>query len=264
MLHRARKRFGQNFLVDRAVIARIVDAIAPAADDKMVEIGPGLGALTEPLLARLDQLHVIEIDRDLVQRLLHSPASDKLVVHNDDALTFDFSRFGAGLRVVGNLPYNISSPLLFHLARHAGALRDVTVMLQKEVVDRIVALPGTAEYGRLTVMLRYRFAAIRLFEVPSDAFRPAPQVRSAVIRLTPRRREDLNAEDEALLGAIVMAAFGQRRKTLRNALRSYLNDADYAALDLAPGIRGETLDLAGFVRIANYCAARCPRDAESM
>lgn len=255
MPHQARKRFGQNFLVDRAIIARIIDAIAPAAHDKMMEIGPGLGALTEPLLARLERLHVIEIDRDLARRLRHGPASDRLVVHNDDALTFDFSRFGAGLRVVGNLPYNISTPLLFHLARHAGALRDVSVMLQKEVVDRIVASPGTAEYGRLTVMLRYRFEAIRLFEVPPGAFRPAPQVRSAVIRLTPRRGEDLSADDEVLLGAIVTAAFGQRRKTLRNALRRYLNDADYAALDLASDIRGETLDVAAFVRIANYCVA---------
>ncbi len=254
-MHRPRKRFGQNFLVDEAVVARIVEAIAPAANDKLVEIGPGLGALTAPLMARLERLHVVEIDRDLAARLREASPSEKLVVHTGDALEFDFSRFGAGLRVVGNLPYNISTPLLFHLARHGAALCDVTVMLQKEVVERIVARPGTAEYGRLSVMLRYRFAVETLFDVPSGAFRPTPQVQSALIRLLPRPPQELAASDEGLFGAIVTAAFGQRRKTLRNALARYLHAADYAALDLDPGLRGETLDVATFVRIANHCVA---------
>ncbi|MEW5887673.1 MAG: 16S rRNA (adenine(1518)-N(6)/adenine(1519)-N(6))-dimethyltransferase RsmA [Pseudomonadota bacterium] len=256
MKHVPRRRFGQNFLVDKGVIARIIAAIDPRPGDNLVEIGPGLAALTEPLLARLDHLHVVEIDRDLVARLRERFPSETLIIHGADALRFDFSALGGPLRVVGNLPYNISTPLLFHLASCAGTLRDITVMLQKEVVDRLVAHAGEEAYGRLSVMLQYRFRPEKLFDVPAGAFRPVPQVTSAIVRLVPRPAAELNAQDEKLLAAVVSAAFGQRRKTLRNALAKYLDDGAFAELGIDPGERGERLAPADYVRIANYCAAR--------
>jgi 16S rRNA (adenine1518-N6/adenine1519-N6)-dimethyltransferase len=254
MKHVPRRRFGQNFLVDKRVIARIVAAIEPRCNDNIVEIGPGLAALTEPLLDRLDHLHVVEIDRDLVARLRERFPPEKLTIHSADALRFDFSALGGQLRVVGNLPYNISTPLLFHLAACAGRLRDITVMLQKEVVDRMVARAGEPAYGRLSVMLQYRFVLEKLFDVPAGAFRPAPQVTSAVVRLLPRPAVELDARDEKLLAAVVAAAFGQRRKTLRNALAKYLDDGAFAELGIDPGERGERLAPADYVRVANYCA----------
>ncbi len=255
-LHQARKRFGQNFLTDAQVIGRIVDAVAPQPGERMVEIGPGLGALTDPLLARLGHLHVVEIDRDLIARLKQRYGPDRVTIHEGDALAFDFSSLGAPLRVVGNLPYNISTPLLFHLAEFADGVRNMTFMLQKEVVMRMVAEPGTADYGRLSVMLQYRFRMGWLFDVPPEAFRPAPKVTSSIVRMVPRPPEDRTAQDEALLGQIVTAAFGQRRKTLRNTLREFLVEDDFAALELDPGLRGERLTVADFVAIANHCAAR--------
>lgn len=255
-LHQARKRFGQNFLTDAQVIGRIVDAVAPQPGERMVEIGPGLGALTDPLLARLGHLHVVEIDRDLIARLKQRYGPDRVTIHEGDALAFDFSSLGAPLRVVGNLPYNISTPLLFHLADFADGVRNMTFMLQKEVVMRMVAEPGTADYGRLSVMLQYRFRMGWLFDVPPEAFRPAPKVTSSIVRMVPRPPEDRMAQDEALLGQIVTAAFGQRRKTLRNTLREFLAEEDFAALELDPGLRGERLTVADFVAIANHCAAR--------
>lgn len=255
-LHQARKRFGQNFLTDAQVIGRIVDAVAPQPGERMVEIGPGLGALTDPLLARLGHLHVVEIDRDLIARLKQRYGPDRVTIHEGDALAFDFSSLGAPLRVVGNLPYNISTPLLFHLADFADGVRNMTFMLQKEVVMRMVAEPGTADYGRLSVMLQYRFRMGWLFDVPPEAFRPAPKVTSSIVRMVPRPPEERTAQDEALLGQIVTAAFGQRRKTLRNTLREFLVEDDFAALELDPGLRGERLTVADFVAIANHCAAR--------
>jgi 16S rRNA (adenine1518-N6/adenine1519-N6)-dimethyltransferase len=256
--HRARKRFGQNFLVDDRVIGDIVAAIDPEPDQAMVEIGPGLGAMTRPLAARLDRLQVIEIDRDLAARLRKGALADKLVIHEQDALQFDFgalsAELGTPLRVVGNLPYNISSPLLFHLADHAGSVTDMTFMLQKEVVDRIVADPGTEAYGRLSVMLQYRFACAHVFDVPPDAFRPMPKVMSAIVRLRPRPVEQLTARDPQRLSDIVKAAFGQRRKTLRNTLREWLAEGDWDALGIDATRRGETLALADYVRIANHSA----------
>lgn len=256
MTHVARKRFGQNFLVDQRIIARIVDAIDPRPDDKLVEIGPGLAALTQPLLERVDHLHVVEIDRDLVARLRERFPAEKLTVHAADALRFDFSQLDGELRVVGNLPYNISTPLLFHLASFAGCLHDITVMLQKEVVERMVADAGEEAYGRLSVMLQYRFVLEKLFDVPAAAFRPMPQVTSAIVRLVPRPPAELEAADEQMLSAVVAAAFGQRRKTLRNALARFLDAQAFAELGIDPGERGERLSLADYVRIANYCAAR--------
>ena len=253
--HRARKRFGQNFLVDRGYVRRIVDAVDPRRDDRVVEIGPGLGALTAPLLDRLEHLDVVELDRDLAARLRADWPAQRLTVHEADALKFDFAGLGERLRVVGNLPYNISTPLLFHLAGCAAGLRDITVMLQKEVVERMVAAPNTPEYGRLSVMLQYRFVLEKLFDVPPGAFRPVPQVRSAVVRLTPRPAGDLDARDGALFGRIVAAAFGQRRKMLRNTLAAFLSENEIAALAVDPAGRGETLSVADYVRLANWCEA---------
>jgi 16S rRNA (adenine1518-N6/adenine1519-N6)-dimethyltransferase len=252
--HQARKRFGQNFLVCRGTIAKIVDAIAPKRTDHVVEIGPGLGALTEPLLERLDHLHVVEIDRDLIARLKDSHPPERLSVHEGDALDFDFGRLGTDLRIVGNLPYNISTPLLFHLAEYAGQVRDMHFMLQKEVVDRMVADPGTADFGRLSVMLQYRFHMERLFVVPPGAFNPAPKVDSAIVRLIPKPAAELTVRDEVLLAKLVMAAFGQRRKMLRNNLREFVSEDGLAAVGVKPTARAEELGVADYVRLANALA----------
>ncbi|HJU21058.1 MAG TPA: 16S rRNA (adenine(1518)-N(6)/adenine(1519)-N(6))-dimethyltransferase RsmA [Casimicrobiaceae bacterium] len=252
--HRPRKRFGQNFLVDPHYVARIVDAIDPRAGDNLVEIGPGLGALTGALIERAGRIAAIEIDRDLAARLRDRFALDRLALHEADALMFDFSALGDRLRIVGNLPYNISSPLLFHLASFDARLRDVHVMLQREVVARMTAAPGTPDYGRLTVMLQTRFAISRLFAVPAGAFRPAPKVESAVARLVPLRESRPAIADEALFARLVAAAFGQRRKTLRNALSSIANEAALRAAGIDPGARGETLSVAQFVALGNALA----------
>jgi 16S rRNA (adenine1518-N6/adenine1519-N6)-dimethyltransferase len=252
--HVARKRFGQNFLVDRHYIDRIVAAIDPQLDDNLVEIGPGLGALTVPLLERVPHLTVIEIDRDLAARLVSEYPQTRLTLHNSDALDFDFASLGKDLRVLGNLPYNISSPLLFHLAQYDANLRDITVMLQKEVVERMVAAPATPAYGRLSVMLQARFRVERLFLVPAGAFRPAPKVDSAVTRLVPLHEGRPRIFDEELFARIVAAAFGQRRKTLRNALKTLASENQLEGVGVAPGARGETLSVADFARLANALA----------
>ncbi|MBV6411798.1 MAG: 16S rRNA (adenine(1518)-N(6)/adenine(1519)-N(6))-dimethyltransferase RsmA [Burkholderiales bacterium] len=256
--HVARKRFGQNFLVSAGIVAKIVEAIRPQPGDLLVEIGPGLGALTEPLLARLDHLHVVEIDRDLIARLRQRFTPDRLTVHEGDALQFDFFALEPGLRVAGNLPYNISTPLLFHLAACADGVRDMHFMLQREVVERMVAAPGGAEYGRLSVMLQYRFEMERLFRVPPGAFNPAPKVESAVVRMVPRPRATMDASDEVLLGEVVKSAFAQRRKMLRNTLREHLNEEDWVALGLDPRRRAEELAVGDYVRIANRLAGLRP------
>ncbi len=250
--HIARRRFGQHFLTDQAVIADIVAAIRPQADDAMAEIGPGLGALTAPLSAVLDHLHVIEIDRDIIARLHRAYAPERLSVHAGDVLEFDFSALPRALRVVGNLPYNISTPLLFHLARYAERIRDMHFMLQKEVVERMVAAPGGGDYGRLSVMLQYRFDMQLLLEVGPDAFSPPPQVDSALVRMLPRPQAELTAANQAGLEQVVRRAFGQRRKTLRNSLAGLLEAPDYAALGIAPGLRAENLAVDDFVAISNY------------
>jgi 16S rRNA (adenine1518-N6/adenine1519-N6)-dimethyltransferase len=252
--HAPRKRFGQNFLVDRHYIDRIVAAVDPESGDTVVEIGPGLGALTRPLLDKLERLTVIEIDRDLAARLSDEFAVERLRIHTVDALTFDFATLGSDLRVVGNLPYNISSPMLFHLAQFEPILRDITVMLQREVVQRMAAAPATPEYGRLSVMLQARFRVERLFIVPPGAFRPSPLVDSAVARLTPLAAARPKIDDEALFARVVAAAFGQRRKTLRNALKSLATEDELEREGVAPGARGETLSVSDFVRLANALA----------
>ena len=246
-----RKRFGQHFLVDRHYLERIVAALDPQPGDNLVEIGPGLGALTGPLLERVERLTVIEIDRDLASHLAATYPAERLMLRTADALEFDYGSLGPDLRVVGNLPYNISSPLLFHLAQYDAVVRDITVMLQKEVVERMAAAPATAEYGRLSVMLQVRFRIERLLTVPPGAFRPPPKVESAVVRLTPLRQARPHVADEALFARIVAAAFGQRRKTLRNALKTLADEATLERAGIAPGARGETLSVADFVRLAN-------------
>ena len=254
-MHKPRKRFGQNFLENRGVVEQMVAAIDPRPGDRFIEIGPGLGALTLPLLQRLDHLDVIEIDRDIVQDLRARHPANRLTVHDGDALEFDFAAIGRDLRVVGNLPYNISTPLLFHLTDHAGSVHDAHFMLQREVVERMSAQPGTSEYGRLSVMLQYRWSIDSLFDVPPSAFRPAPKVWSSVVRMIPHRVLPHIANDEALFADVVMRAFGQRRKTLRNTLREKLAASDFERLGIDPIARGETLGVADFVRIANLIAS---------
>ncbi len=252
--HQARKRFGQHFLADPHYITRIVDAIDPRPGDNLVEIGPGLAALTRPLIQRAGRITAIEIDRDLAARLASEFPPEKLALHVTDALAFDYSALGRALRVVGNLPYNISSPLLFHLANHEEHLRDLHVMLQKEVVARMTAAPATPDYGRLTVMLQVKFGIRRLFVVPSGAFQPPPKIESAIARLAPLGAAKPHVADEALFGRIVAAAFGQRRKTMRNALAAICDAAMLKASGIDPGARGETLAVADFVRLANALA----------
>ena len=258
--HSARRRFGQNFLVSDGVIRKIVDAIAPRAGDTVVEIGPGLGALTGPLLERIDHLYVVEIDRDLIARLQQRFPPERLTIHEGDALEFDFGTLkGTGrLKLAGNLPYNISSPLLFHLVPFAPLVYDMHFMLQREVVDRMVAAPGSKDFGRLSVMLQYRYHMERLFIVPPGAFNPPPKVDSAIVRMIPvdfsKVGVDATAKDRALFAEVVTAAFSQRRKMLRNTLRDYIGEADLAALDITPTARAEDIAVADYVRLANTLA----------
>jgi 16S rRNA (adenine1518-N6/adenine1519-N6)-dimethyltransferase len=253
--HVARKRFGQHFLVDQQVIADILDLLAVQRDDLVVEIGPGLGALTSPLLRRLDHLHVVEIDRDIIERLRNAHLSDLLTVHAGDALLFDFGRLArmscGGLRVLGNLPYNISTPLLFHVAGFGDCVRDMHFMLQKEVVERMVAKPGSRAYGRLSVMLQYRFVMERMFDVAAAAFNPAPKVESTVVRLIPRAAAEMSAHNDQRFSALVAAAFSQRRKMLRNSLRGEGDDQQLAALGVSPTCRAEDLSVDDYIRLAN-------------
>lgn len=256
--HRARKRFGQNFLADPHYVGRIVESVAPQHGDRVVEIGPGLAALTEALVARAGHVTAIEIDRDLAARLRGRFSAAALTLHEADALEFDYAALGNDLRIVGNLPYNISSPLLFLLAAHAAQVRDVHVMLQKEVVARMAAAPGTADYGRLSVMLQVVFRIERLFVVPPGAFRPAPKVDSAVARLVPLGAAAPRIADPARFAQVVAAAFAQRRKTLRNALSSLCTAQTITDAGLDPGVRGETLAVDDYVRLADLVASRPP------
>ena len=251
MLPKAKKKFGQHFLTDRHYIERIVNAIAPMPDDVMIEIGPGPGALTAPLLDRLKHLHAVEIDRDLASALRARFPVTQFTLHACDVLAFDFAPLGSRFRCVGNLPYNISTPFLFHLATFESALIDGTFMLQKEVVDRMVAAPDTEAYGRLSVMLQYRFAMKRLFDVPPGAFTPPPKVNSAIVRMTPLPATRLRATNDTRFAAIVTAGFGQRRKTLSNTLKPFMAANKIEALGIDPKRRAETLSLAEFVRLAD-------------
>ncbi|AMD01253.1 MULTISPECIES: 16S rRNA (adenine(1518)-N(6)/adenine(1519)-N(6))-dimethyltransferase RsmA [Halomonas] len=259
-VHRARKRFGQNFLRDPGIISRIVRAIAPRPGDRLVEIGPGQGALTEPLVEAADgRLEVIELDRDLIPglRVQFFNVPD-FIIHEGDALKFDFRALrgeGEPLRVVGNLPYNISTPLISHLLEAGDAIADMHFMLQKEVVERLAAEPGGPDWGRLSVMAQYRCRVDALFTVPPEAFVPRPKVESAIVRLTPHSRLPHPANDETLLFHVVRQAFGQRRKTLRNNLKGRIEADALAALGIEPSRRPQTLTIEEFVRIANHLSA---------
>ncbi|WP_104202667.1 16S rRNA (adenine(1518)-N(6)/adenine(1519)-N(6))-dimethyltransferase RsmA [Billgrantia saliphila] len=259
-IHRARKRFGQNFLRDPGIVSRIVRAIGPRSGDRLVEIGPGQGALTEPLLEAADgHLEVIELDRDLIPGLrVQFFNHPDFVIHEGDALKFDFRALrgeGPSLRVVGNLPYNISTPLIVHLLEAGSAIADMHFMLQKEVVDRLAAAPGGGDWGRLSVMAQYRCRVDALFTVPPEAFVPRPKVDSAIVRLTPHTALPWPADDEALLFQVVRQAFAQRRKTLRNNLKGVVDAGALEALGIDPGRRPQTLGVEEFVRIANHLAA---------
>jgi 16S rRNA (adenine1518-N6/adenine1519-N6)-dimethyltransferase len=250
--HVARKRFGQNFLVDDGIINAIISAIGPQSGDTVVEIGPGLGAITEPLLARLDHLHVVEIDRDLIARLKKQYPPVRMTIHEGDALAFDFASIGNDLRLVGNLPYNISTPLLFHLADYVGIVRDMHFMLQKEVVERLVAVPGESDFSRISVMLQYRFHLEWLIDVPPESFDPPPKVQSAVVRLIPKDVSELHAKSQEKLSQVVQTAFSQRRKMLRNTLKGTLSEAGFAELGIDPTCRAEDVSVDDYVRMANY------------
>tara|TARA_Y100000758_G_scaffold155227_1_gene110143 strand:- start:809 stop:1564 length:756 start_codon:yes stop_codon:yes gene_type:complete len=245
MAHKARKRFGQNFLVDQQVINQIVSTIAPKRMDSIIEIGPGKGALTFPLIDHLDHIHVIEIDRDLIS-LLQKKSNKKITIHESDALVFNFDQFTKNIRIVGNLPYNISSPLLFHLLNYRNNIIDMTFMLQKEVVDRIVAAPGNKVYGRTSVIMQAFFDTELMFVVPKESFDPQPKIESAILYLKTKNEplvQNLRPFEE-----IVKIAFSQRRKTLKNCLKSVLNQSQ-TDIDLSQ--RAEMLSVENFVTLMN-------------
>ena len=262
-MHKARKRFGQNFLRDNNVVANIVSSIAPQKNDIMIEIGPGLGAMTIPLLDSLQTLYVIELDRDIIPRLIDNcrrqdaDLVDRLVINETDVLKFDFADFhdkhacGKKLRVVGNLPYNISTPVLFHLLHYRQLIKDMHFMLQKEVVDRIVSSPRNKHYGRLSVMLQTFCDVESLFEVPPHAFEPAPKVDSAILRLQVSHRYEDQISDFSSYEQLVRQAFSQRRKTLRNTLKSLCTEKDFEKASISAGQRAEELTVADFVRLYN-------------
>lgn len=253
--HRARKRFGQNFLRDEAVIDSIAAAIAPRQEDHLVEIGPGQGALTEGLVGSCGQLDVVELDRDLVPGLLAAfSVHPHFKLHQADALTFDFGSLITGdeqLRVVGNLPYNISTPLIFKLLENAAIIKDMHFMLQLEVVQRLAAEPGNKHWGRLGIMTQFHCQVEHLFDVPPEAFDPAPKVQSAIVRLTPHVKSPWPEVDVNALRKVVQAAFAQRRKTLRNNMKGLIDSSALAALDIDPGARAETLEINTFIEITN-------------
>lgn len=254
--HRARKRFGQNFLHDRGVVARIVDAIDPRPGQAIVEIGPGRAALTGALIQRAGHIRAIEIDRDLAAALRERFSARELSLIEADALGIDWTSLAAvPLRIVGNLPYNISTPLLFALLPIAESVIDQHFMLQKEVVDRMVAPPGSKTYGRLSVMLQFRYRLTKLFDVPRGAFTPAPQVTSSLVRMQPRLVTELPEIDADSFARVVASAFGQRRKTLRNALASLLGVHDIATAGVDPKARAETLSVQNFVDLTRQLGA---------
>ena len=251
--HRARKRFGQHFLNDPAIIDAIIRAIHPTGDDVIVEIGPGQGAITDALARLAGHLHAVELDRDLVARLRHKYGDHpNVTVHEADALQFDFASLGDRIRVVGNLPYNISTPLLFHLLKFRSRILDMHFMLQKEVVDRMAASPGSKAYGRLGIMLGCHLNIESLFDVPREAFDPPPEVTSAIVRLDPLPPGTFDIQDEAGLSTLVSTAFMQRRKTLRNSLKKSVEVTDFEAVDIDPVLRPEQVSIADYVRLSNH------------
>jgi len=257
MSHRARKRFGQNFLHDPGIIQRIISAVNPQPGQHLVEIGPGRGAITGPLLRACGRLEVVELDRDLIEPLARKATGlGELVIYQSDALKFDFAALAPGekLRIVGNLPYNISTPLLFHLLTQSGYIQDMHFMLQQEVVERMAAAPGKRDYGRLSVMIQYHCQVDPLFRIGPGAFQPAPKVDSAFVRLTPWPQAPAHVDDYACLTSVVRQAFAQRRKTLRNTLKGLLTEADIRASNSDPSARPETITLQQYAALANRLA----------
>ncbi|WP_020557909.1 16S rRNA (adenine(1518)-N(6)/adenine(1519)-N(6))-dimethyltransferase RsmA [Thiofilum flexile] len=253
--NRTKKRFGQHFLQDTSIINSLVRAIYPKSEQQIIEIGPGGGALTFPLLDYVDHLEVVELDRDVIAWWQsQTDLNDKLTIHAQDALTIDFKALARHdkIRVVGNLPYNISTPLIFHLLEQVDVIEDMHFMLQKEVVDRLVAVAGNKDHGRMAVMVQYWCETEFLFDVPPSAFSPPPKVDSAVVRLTPRRVIKDPVQNTQKLSELVALAFAQRRKTLRNNLKSIISDAGFEALGIDPSRRAETLEVSDFVRLTNY------------
>ncbi|MGJ8690935.1 MAG: 16S rRNA (adenine(1518)-N(6)/adenine(1519)-N(6))-dimethyltransferase RsmA [Thalassotalea sp.] len=258
--HQAKKRFGQNFLHNDAIISRIVDAINPEPGENLIEIGPGLGALTEPVVERAGKLSVVELDRDLAKRLRHHPfLAPHLTIHEIDALKFDFGQLSSPespLRIFGNLPYNISTPLIFHLLTFKEQVQDMHFMLQKEVVDRMAAGPNSKTYGRLSIMTQYQCQVIPVMEIGPEAFNPAPKVDSAIVRLIPHKEIKNPVNDINILNKVTIAAFNQRRKTIRNSFKKLLAVEEIEALGIDPTLRPENLSIDDFISIANYVSTK--------
>lgn len=254
--HQAKKRFGQNFLHNEAVISSIVDVINPEPGENLVEIGPGLGALTEPVVERAGKLTVVELDRDLAHRLRHHPfLAPHLTIHETDALKFDFSELvneDKPLRIFGNLPYNISTPLIFHLLTFNDKVRDMHFMLQKEVVERMAAGPNCKTYGRLSIMTQYQCQVIPVMEIGPEAFKPAPKVDSAIVRLVPHKTIKNPVKDIKALNQVCLAGFGQRRKTIRNSFKKLLTSEQLESLGINPGLRPENLSVDDYIMLANF------------
>ena len=256
--HRARKRFGQNFLHSQSIIQGIIMALNPQSTDKVVEIGPGLGALTKPLLEKLPHLIAIEIDRDLYAHLMDgSSASNRLELIQADALTVDYRQWGAPIRLVGNLPYNISTPLIFHLLEFVDCIQDMHFMVQKEVAERLVATPGSKQYGRVSIMVQICCDVELLLDVPPESFSPAPKVDSAVICLRPYHSSPYPTVDRHLLREVVARAFGMRRKTLANNFRNILTAEEFSSININPTARPEQIAINDYVRLANFLRESC-------
>ena len=252
MKHIAKKKFGQNFLKDAAIIHSIIQSINPLPNDLLIEIGPGLGALTKPLLEKTNRLLAIELDRDIVSWMENEYSKKNITIFNEDVLNFNFNQFDQKIRIVGNLPYNISTPILFKCIDNILNIKDLHFMLQKEVVDRMIAVPSSSEYGRLSVMLQYYFAMEHLVHVPKESFDPEPKVESSFVRLIPYEHYPFVANNIEQFGRIVKEAFSQRRKTIRNTLKSFLSENDFQKIGINPQLRAENLSVSDFVKISNY------------
>jgi len=252
MKHVAKKKFGQNFLKDSSIIHAIIQSIQPLQDDLLVEIGPGLGALTKPLLEKTKHLFAIELDRDIVNWMQNQYSKNNITIFNEDVLNFNFHQFDKKIRIVGNLPYNISTPILFKCIEDIKIITDLHFMLQKEVVDRMIAAPSSSEYGRLSVMLQYYFAMEHLVHVPKESFDPEPKVESSFVRLIPYDNYPFVANNIDQFGKIVKEAFSQRRKTIRNTLKNFMDVNDFENIDINPQLRAENLSVSDFVKISNY------------
>lgn len=252
MKHIAKKKFGQNFLKDAAIIHSIIQSINPLPNDLLIEIGPGLGALTKPLLEKTNRLLAIELDRDIVSWMKNEYSKKNITIFNEDVLNFNFNQFDQKIRIVGNLPYNISTPILFKCIDNILNIKDLHFMLQKEVVDRMVAIPSSPEYGRLSVMLQYYFAMEHLVDVPKESFEPEPKVESSFVRLIPYEQYPFIVNNIEQFARIVKEAFSQRRKTIRNTLKSFISENDFEKIGINPQLRAENLSVSDFVKISNY------------